>query len=181
MRTTILALAATLAAVSPAAADPTGEPQFQYPLVKDYGGIVPLPEAAEQPNKGSKALLDVASAEKKGEVLKGLDRAATIANLYKQAGFDSSNGFKLAVVIHGPATAAVLTDEAHARHNNGANNRNLELIRRLRESGVEIYVCGQALARHKFRTDEVAPEVTVAVSAATVHINRQMDGYVIVP
>ena len=34
----------------------------------------------------------------------------------------------------------------------------------------------QTMARD-FATSEVAPEVTVAVSAATVNINLQMDGY----
>jgi len=55
------------------------------------------------------------------------------------------------------------------------------LIRQLKAAGVELYVCGQALARRHYRTDEVAPEVAVAVSAAVVHINKQMDGYVLAP
>ena len=178
MRWIILSAAAAVVAV---AADPTDQQEFRYPLVKDYGGIVTLPDAAEPPRQGSKALLDLSSDERKGEALKGLDRAATIANLYEQAGVGPSNGMKLAVVIHGTATKATLTDEAYARYSDGARNPDLEVIRRLRKAGVEIYVCGQALARQKFRTDEVAPDVTVAVSAATVHINKQTDGYVLVP
>ncbi|MDW7772113.1 MAG: DsrE family protein [Desulfobulbaceae bacterium] len=46
---------------------------------------------------------------------------------------------------------------------------------------MEIYVCGQALAHQGYRTDEVLPEVTVAVSAATVNINKQMEGYAYIP
>ena len=60
-------------------------------------------------------------------------------------------------------------------------NPNLELITRLKKAGVEIYVCGQALAHHGYATNEVAPEVKVAVSAATVNINLQMDGYAYLP
>ena len=52
---------------------------------------------------------------------------------------------------------------------------------KLKEAGVEIFVCGQALAHHGFATSEVAPEVKVAVSAATVNINLQMDGYAYIP
>ena len=164
-----------------AGANPTTAPEFQHPLVKDYGGIVVVPDAAEPPRKDSKILLDVTSAEKKGDVLKGLDRAAVIANLYEQEGVGPSQGLKFAVVIHGPATKAVLSQEAFARRHDGAENPDRELIHRLRGAGVEIFVCGQALARQKFRTDEVSPDVTIAVSAATVHINKQMDGYVLVP
>lgn len=181
MRSLMLIAAAGLLTV---VADPTGVPQYQHPRIKDYGGIVVLPEAAEQPRQGSKVLLDLLSDETRGNVLKGLDRAAIIANLYEQAGVGLSDGMQLAVVVHGPATKAVLSDAAYARHHQDSGeskNPNLELIRRLKDAGVEIYVCGQALARHKFRTQDVAAEVTVAVSAATVHVNKQRDGYVFVP
>lgn len=159
----------------------SGEPSMQNPLIKDYGGIVVLPDAAEPPREETKALLDVASDEKRGTVLKGLDRAASIVNLYEQAGAGPTNGLKLAVVIHGSATSAVLRSDAYSQHIDEGGNPNLELIDRLRQAGVEVYVCGQALARQGFRTDEVAPGVVVAVSAAIVHINRQMDGYHLIP
>ena len=174
-------IALVAATVLLAASDLTGTPEFRQPLLKGHGGIVVLPDAAEPPRKGSKVLLDVTPDERKGEVLKGLDRAAVIANLYEQAGVSPSSGMKLAVVIHGPATKSVLTDEAYARHANESQNPNLELIRQLRQAGVEVYVCGQALARQKYRTDEVSSDVTIAASAATVHVNKQMDGYVLVP
>ena len=177
MRSLILLATATLLA----AADPTGEPHFQNPLVKAYGGIVEIPNAAEPPRRDTKALLDLTSDEKKGDVLKGLDRAASIVNVYEQAAAGPSTGMKLALVIHGPATKAVLSGEAYSRHVKEGGNPNLELISRLRNAGVEIYVCGQALARQGYRTDEVAPDVSVAVSAVTVHINKQMDGYVLIP
>lgn len=164
-----------------AAADPTGDPDFQHPLVQGHGGIVVLPDAAEPPRKDSKVLLDLTSDERKGAVLKGLDRAALLVNLYEQAGVGPSEGFELAVVLHGSATQAVLKDEAYARHGHATKNPNLALIRQLKAAGVELYVCGQALARRHYRTDEVAPEVAVAVSAAVVHINKQMDGYVLAP
>lgn len=164
-----------------AASDPTGDPEFRHPLVKGHGGVVALPDAAEPPRKGSRVLLDVTSDERKGKVLKGLDRAAVIANLYEQDGVGPLSGMKLAVVIHGSATKAVLTDEAYARQVNEKHNPNLELIHQLKQAGVEVYVCGQALARQKYRLDEVSSDATIAVSAATVHINKQMDRYVLVP
>lgn len=36
----------------------TGHPPFRFPLNKNFGGIVSLPEVAEQPKSGSKIHLD---------------------------------------------------------------------------------------------------------------------------
>lgn len=164
-------------------ADPTGEPKFLHPLIQNYGGVVALPEAAEQPRADSQMLLDLTSDELKGGVMKGLDRAAMLANLYHLADAGTEHGMKLAVIVHGPATKAVLTDEAYAQHvkDAAAKNPNRELIAQLRAAGVEIYVCGQALARNTYATSDVLDDVTVSVSAAIVHVNKQRDGYVLVP
>ncbi|MFH5804711.1 DsrE family protein [Alienimonas sp. DA493] len=169
-------------------ADPTGTPEFEYPLIEGHGGVVALPDAAQQPEKNSKVLLDVTSDAKSGDVIKGFDRAALILNQYAQAGAGTDDGLKMALILHGPATKAALRDEAYVKHSKPyaqaqgpSSNPNLDLIKKLKQEGVEIYVCGQALAHHGFATDEVAPEVTVAVSAATVNINLQTDGYAYIP
>jgi hypothetical protein len=47
----------------------------------------------------------------------------------------------------------------------------------LKACGVEVFVCGKSLARNRFAADEVAAELTVAVSALTVNVNKQRDGY----
>ena len=170
------------------AADPTGEPNYQHPVIEDHGGIVVLPDAAHQPQHNSKIVLDITSDSKSGSVIKGFDRAALILNQYTQVHAGIENGFQMAIILHGPATKAALSHEAHARHTNSylqdigkKMNPNLELITQLKKAGVEIYVCGQALAHHGYATNEVAPEVKVAVSAATVNINLQMDGYAYLP
>jgi intracellular sulfur oxidation DsrE/DsrF family protein len=163
------------------AAEPAGAPEVRHPLIQDYGAVVEIPGAAEPPRAGTKAMLDLTSDEKMGDVLKGLDRAAAIVNLYEQAGEGPSRGMKFAIAIHGPATKYVLHDEAYASRTGEAANPNAELLRRLKGAGVDIYVCGQALARQKIAADEVAPDVDVAVSAAVVHINKQRDGYVLIP
>lgn len=185
---TILA-GSLLALVSFAAVpDLTGDPMFQYPLIKEHGGIVVLPDAAQQPKQNSKVVLDIISDKKSGKVITGFDRAALILNQYTQANAGTENGLKLSIILHGPATQAALSDEGYARHTEpyardqgSGKNPNLDLIRQLKKAGVEIYVCGQALAHHGYGTDEVAPEVTVAVSAATVNINLQTDGYAYIP
>ncbi|QEG38804.1 DsrE family protein [Roseimaritima ulvae] len=168
--------------------DPTGNPKFQHPVIGDHGGIVALPEASHQPKQNSKVLLDITSNSKSGSVIKGFDRAGLILNQYTQAGAGMDNGFKMAIILHGPATKAALSHEAYAEHTNAylkdkgkTKNPNLELMAKLKEAGVEIFVCGQALAHHGFATTDVADEVKVAVSAATVNINLQMDNYAYIP
>ena len=59
----------------------------------------------------------------------------------------------------------------------GMKNPNLQLLHELKMCGVEIFVCGQSLARNKFTPAEVGGDVTVAVSAMTVNANKQLDGY----
>jgi len=169
-------------------ADPTGDPQYTHPVIKGHGGIVALPDVAHQPRKNSKVLLDITSDKMEGGVLKGFDRAGLILNQYTEAGAGTDNGFKMAIILHGPATKAALSHEGYARHTGSylkdlgkTKNPNLELLQKLNEAGVEIFVCGQALAHHGFATSDVAPPVKVAVSAATVNINLQMDNYAYIP
>ncbi len=41
--------------------------------------------------------------------------------------------------------------------------------------------CAGRLNTKKYQADEVAPDVTVALSALTVLINKQAEGYVLIP
>ncbi len=185
---TAMAVALTVLLAAAAVSNPTRDPSFQHPVIKGHGGIVLLPGTAHPPKPDSKVVLDITSDELSGKILKGFDRAALMLNLYSQAGAGTDNGLKMAIILHGPATKAALSDDAFAKHsqpyakNQGATkNPNLDVIRELTEAGVEVFVCGQALAHHGYGTDEVADEVSVAVSAATANINLQTDGYAYIP
>jgi intracellular sulfur oxidation DsrE/DsrF family protein len=156
------------------------EPTVTYPRIAGYGDMVSLPEAAQQPRKGAKVLFDLTADAKPGDVNKGLVRTARLLNLYAAAGLPDHD-VKVTVVLHGEATKAVLSDKAYAARFDAKDNPNLPLIRELKKAGVEVFVCGQSLNSKKYQAEEVAPEVTVAVSALTVLINKQAEGYVLVP
>ena len=158
----------------------SADDKLAYPLVAGYGGVVPLPKAAEQPRKGAKVVFDATADAKPADANKGLVRAALLLNLYGAAGFKADD-VKVVVVLHGEATKAVLTDAAYKTRFGVATNPNLPLIRALKKAGVEVFVCGQALGYKGFEQSEVTGDVPVAAAALTVVINRQGDGYAYVP
>jgi len=174
MRGLALALVGLTAVV--ALAEATEGPLVLFPQVARFGGIVRTPEAAEPPRRGAKIVFDITADSKPDEVNKGLESIARYLNLNAEAGLQPADA-KLALVLHGGATKAALGDEAYAKHADATQNPNLSLIRELKKCGVEIFVCGQSLARNKYAPAEVAGDVTIAVSALTVNANRQQDGY----
>jgi intracellular sulfur oxidation DsrE/DsrF family protein len=149
---------------------------FHFPQVARYGGIVLVPDAEESPRRGIKIIFDITADSKPEEVNKGLESVARYLNLNAEAGFQPAD-VTLALVLHGASTRAALNDSAYARLAATTKNPNLELIHELKACGVEVFVCGQSLARNKWTPADVADGVTVAVSAMTVNANKQQDGY----
>lgn len=166
---------------APEAVGDTIRPRFVTPRIEGYGAIMPLPRAEEPPRAESRVVFDITGAGEPDKVLKGLNGIALFLNLAADAGI-AEESLNLTAVLHGPATKAVLRSEAYAKATKASNsNPNLDLIRKLKAAGVELYVCGQALAHHHYGLDEVVPEVMVSVSATTVLVNRQMNGYAYLP
>ena len=153
---------------------------LKFPVIAEYGGVVPLKAAAEPPRAGTKVVFDGTAAAKPGEVNKALERVARLLNLYGVAGLQAED-VKIAIVLHGEATNSVLTDAAYKSRFEIERNPNLPLIRELRQAGVEVFVCGQALNYKGIPEDEVADDVPVAAAALTVLVNKQADGYGYVP
>jgi len=153
--------------------------KFDYPAVVGYGGVVPLPSAAEQPVKGTKIVIDTTGAGKDAsKPAPGLVRAATLLNLAVASGLKATD-VEVVVVLHGDATFAALTDDAAKTA--GRPNANGELIERLTKAGGRVLVCGQSLARNGLDPKLVRPGVTVAASAITAVANMQGRGFALVP
>ncbi|TXT22337.1 MAG: type 11 methyltransferase [Planctomycetota bacterium] len=153
---------------------------LEFPIVAGFGGVVVLPNAAEKPRPGAKIVFDVTADAKPSDVNKGLDRAARLLNLYGAAGLKASD-VKIVVVLHGEATKSAVNDEFYQPRFGVERNPNLPLIRELQKAGVELFVCGQALNYKGFPESAVAKQVTIADAALTVILNRQQDGFAIVP
>ncbi|HEX4984778.1 MAG TPA: DsrE family protein [Burkholderiales bacterium] len=167
---------AGLAATSGAA-----ETQWVNPAVADFGAAAVLPGAGMQPDKGAeyKVVFNVTMGGPNDKINPGLERVARAANIFTSAGVPLSHLHFIAVV-HGPATLSVL-DNDHYKEKLGTDNPNVKLISELKAAGVQVVVCGQALAHLKLAHDWVNPDVEVTLSAISDVIILEQKGYVIFP
>ncbi|MCA9118701.1 MAG: DsrE family protein [Planctomycetaceae bacterium] len=153
---------------------------FVFPRIKDHGKVVRLPSAAEQPRNGSKICVDVTAGGPAEAMNPAVEKVARFVNIYAGAG-DKPADVSITVILHGDATLTALGAEAYATKFGLDGNPNLPLFRKLKEAGVELLVCGQAISHKGISLDDIAVDVKVAVSALTVNVNRQSDGYAFVP
>jgi intracellular sulfur oxidation DsrE/DsrF family protein len=108
-----------------------------------------------------------------------LDTAARLVNLLAQSGVPAVRRH-IVVVLHGPATLAVL-NETGLKARGKTVNPSAPLIAKLTEAGVSVRVCGQALAAAKIARSEVLPQVQVDLSALTTLSTLEMRGYALLP
>lgn len=155
---------------------------WQYPVIKEFGKVRPLPEAALQPSpdREYKVLFSITKApDSPDKINPGLEHIARLINVFGLAKVPM-NKLKIVAVLHGPATSAAL-DDAHYRVKHQSANPNTKLIDALDRAGVTLYVCGQALAHEGFEPGWVNRQMTVDLSALTVLPVYQLDGYALVP
>lgn len=162
----------------PAAARASAE--LAFPIIPNFGGVLPRPSAVDQPRVGTKVVFDVTNDTKANGVNKGLDRAARLLNLFGTAGLRAQD-VSSTVILHGESTKTILSDEAYAERFESEHKPSLPLIRNLQKAGVEILVCGQALNYKGIDDSEVADDIPIATAAMNVVANRQVDGYSYIP
>jgi intracellular sulfur oxidation DsrE/DsrF family protein len=170
--TTVAAFAFALAAL------PLTSALSQSLPVPSQGAARDVPSAKELPDPRLeyKILYDLAAKpEKPTDVNPGLVRLARFVNTLAKSGVPA-NRRHIAVIIHGGAAPAILTDAAHtARH--GGPNPNLPLMRELKAAGVEFHVCGQGVLGAKLQPTDIDPTVQVDLWAMTTTANFLARGY----
>lgn len=184
----LMAAAAALAVLSvgalPAGAQAADEPEgfWTTPTIAGYGKIHPLPKAAYRPDPSQTYRIVfglTAAAKTPEEINPALERVARTVNLYASAGVPLSH-LKLVAVAYGPATSLVLNDAQYKAAYHVANP-NLPVIGLLRKAGVDVAVCGQAVAEHQYQYDWVDSSVTVSLSAITTITTLEHQGYSLMP
>lgn len=147
-------------------------------MVSRFGGIFPVKDAVPVPEVDMeyKIVVEVATGSEKSEELNfALNNIARLMNLHAQAGIPLKN-IKVVAAIHGEAAYAVLNDEAYRKKYN-SDNPNLELLKELKKSGAELFICGQSLFARKIDRNTLAPEIKVALSMLTTVTTYQLKGY----
>lgn len=154
---------------------------WSNPTISPYGKIHWLPDSAYRPQADqtySIVFALSAGSPSPDKVNPSLDRVARSINLYTKSGVPL-NHLKFVAVAYGPATPFVL-DDAHYKAAYGMPNPNLPLIKKLRDAGVDIAVCGQAVAEHNYQYEWVDKSVTVSLSALTTISTLEHQGYSLV-
>ncbi len=148
------------------------------PIIADYGAVydIPDPDFPADPRQMYLVVFDIAeSPVAPSEVNPLINTPARFLNLHARAGVPPEN-MRVAAVLHGGAAKDALNDEAYRRRYNG-DNPNTLLLRQLVEAGVDVYICGQSARGRGFGRDELAEPVQVALSAMTVLVTLQGEGY----
>lgn len=183
MRLPSILCVATLAFGLLAAASAAEPPGFwTTPTVPGYGKMHYLPKAAYKPlpNATYKVVFALTHAgAKPDQVSPSLDHVARTVNLYVASGVPLSH-LQFVAVAYGAATSLAL-DNTHYRAQYGVDNPNLKLVGLLRKDGVDIAVCGQAVAEHDFEYGWISPQVTVALSGLTTVTVLEQRGYTLMP
>jgi len=121
------------------------------PVIDNYGPVFAVPEGSYNllPDQQYKVVMDVG---------KGPEDPAALNRSIESA------------------ARAALNDQAHAKHFDVPNGSK-GLVEALGKAGVDIYICGQTAAYYGYGPDDLLPQVTMAVSAMTVHVRLQQEGY----
>lgn len=170
MTTCTCALAATPAskAASKPEADDASLPGTVWinPIIKDYGRVHPRPDAAVQPdpNADYKIIVDVTHGSKERDKMDGsLERLARLVNLLGYAKVPQDH-VHIVAVLEGEAGFAAANNSVYRKHFK-TDNPNLKILHELKQAGVELLVCGQALAENGLVDADVGPDITVSLSA----------------
>ncbi|TAL88055.1 MAG: sulfur reduction protein DsrE [Rhodanobacter sp.] len=175
-KTSALAAVLDIALASSGALDVDGF--WQAPTIHAAGKIHPLPQAAYQPDARAsyKVVFGLtAAASRPGEISPALQRLARTVNLYVNAGVPLKH-LHFVAVASGAATTIALGDAQYRKHYD-TPNPNLPVIEQLRTAGVDVAVCGQAVAEHDYQYDWIDQRVTLALSALTTISELQRKGY----
>jgi len=154
-----------------------GEP-VTGPVIDNYGPVFAVPQGSYNllPDQQYKVVMDVGKGPEDPVTLnRSIESAARFLNMQARNGTAPEN-LKMAIVLHGSGARAALNEQAHAKHFSVPNGSK-GLVEALGKAGVDIYICGQTAAYYGYAPDDLLPQVTMAVSAMTVHVRLQQEGY----
>ncbi|HWU78341.1 MAG TPA: DsrE family protein [Rhodanobacter sp.] len=169
---------AASAGLQPAKTASAPETVWVYPVIKGFGRVHPRPDAAVQPDPAAdyKVIVDVVHGSKDHhEALHSLQRLARVVNLMGLSRVPPSH-VHIVAVLEGEAGYAALGN-AQYRKAFKTDNPNLPILHALKQAGVRLLVCGQAMAEMHLQDTDVGPDITVSLSALSDFVVYGQRGY----
>ena len=152
------------------------------PVIANYGPTFEVADRDVNPPAGFvyKAVFDVtATGEETGQISRRLESVARFLNMHARNGV-APERMQLAVVLHGKAARDALSNAAYQSRYD-TDNPNLELMLALQKAGVRFYLCGQSAGFLGIKKAELAEPVELALSAMTMLVELQSQGYRLLP
>lgn len=149
-------------------------------LVPDMPVATDIPNAHElpDPNTNYKVVFSVNRDPQSPDEVNPMFRAiATYLNTLGKHGVPPENRNLIAMIHHRTeGFDIVMTNEAY-KERYGRDNPNIEIIRKLKEAGVDIRLCGQGLIGREIDEEDVNPDIQIDLWAMTSIVNLALDGY----
>jgi len=152
------------------------------PIFTDYGPVFKIEDRDVDLKKDFKykVFFDITQAAKETFNLnRRFESVARFINMHAMNGVKLED-MEIAVVVHGSATRDVLTQKTYQELYMD-DNPTLELIEQLHQKGVKFYLCGQSLYFQNLSKANLAPQVSLALSAMTTSTMLQAEGYTLIP
>lgn len=174
----VLPLNAVAAEPKPGAADATPSSTWIYPVIKGFGKVHPRTDVAGLPDPTAdyKVIVDVVhGSDDPSKVFHSLQRLARTVNLLGFAKVPADH-VHIVAVLDGEAAFAAGSNALYRKHFK-VDNPNLAILHALKQSGVELLVCSQALAEMGIKDSDLGPDITVSLSALSDFVVYGQRGY----
>ncbi|MFH6603988.1 DsrE family protein [Maribacter algicola] len=148
------------------------------PIISGFGEVFMIenPDFKVDPTQEYKAVFDIMNSPESHDALnRSIETAARFLNMHAQAGVPKDK-LRAAIVVHNAASKDIITNEAYQKRY-GSDNPNSGLIQALLDADVQVIFCGQSSAARNFPKEELIEGVQLALSAMTVLIDLQNQGY----
>lgn len=159
---------------------PTHAEEGDALLVPDMPVATDIPNAHElpDPNMNYKVVFSVnRDPQSPDDVNPMFNAIATYLNTLGQHGVPPENRNIVAMIHHRTEGFDIVMSNEAYKQRHDRDNPNIEIIRKLKQAGVDIRLCGQGLNGREIDATDVNPDIQIDLWAMTSIINLIMDGY----
>lgn len=147
-------------------------------IITEYGWTYKVDNIEIATNKDEifKVVFDVHNApEDASKTNSWIETVARFINMHVNAGVPFEN-LHVALVLHGNASYGLLKNEFY-KEKYSVDNPNIELIKALDKANVNVILCGQTAVHRDLTPERRIAEAKLSLSAMTVLIQLQNEGY----